>query len=517
MPNRRVTIMDLRMLLLHLRDTSSDRAVARDTGLHRQTVSRYRLWATAHGLLTDPLPSLEQLQATLAATLPPAAPPQNRSSVAPYRDQVLTLRAQGVEVAALYQRLREQGYAGSYAAVYRFVRSLEPRTPDATVRVERAPGEEAQVDFGAVGPLQDPDTGASRKAWAFVMTLAWSRYSFVTFVFDQTVPTWLRCHQRAFEFFGGVPERVVIDNLKAGITQACWDDPQVQASYRECAEHYGFRIAPCRPHTPQHKGKVESGVHYVQRNFCGGRAPSTLAAANTAVLAWCRTTAGERCHGTTREAPRARFEQVEAARLRALPGHPYEYGVWKLARVHRDCYVTFEKAYYSVPFRLVGQQVQVRGGTSEVRLYTADYALVATHARAAQPGTRQTHLDHLPPHKLPGLTQTREQAQAEAAALGPHTAAVVAALLADPVLERLPLAARLVRLTERYAPARLEAACGRALAFGDPSYRTVAQILAAGLEMHPAPGAAPAAPSSATFRRSASELLGHLFGGRLWS
>jgi transposase len=517
MPNRRVTIMDLRMLLLHLRDTPSDRAVARDIGLHRQTVSRYRHWATTHDLLTDPLPSLEQIQTTLATTLPATPPPQNVSSVAPYRDQVLTLRAQGVEVAALYQRLTEQGYTGSYAAVYRFVRSLEPPVPDATVRVERAPGEEAQVDFGAVGRLQDPATGAWRKAWAFVMTLAWSRYAFVTFVFDQTVPTWLRCHQLAFAFFGGVPARVVIDNLKAGITHACWDDPQVQASYRECAEHYGFRIAPCRPATPEHKGKVESGVHYVQRNFFGGRAPSSLSAANADVLVWCRMTAGERCHGTTHEAPRARFEQVEAARLRPLPAAPYEYGVWKLAVVHRDCYVTFDNAYYSVPFRLVGQQVRVRGGAGEVRLYTPAYELVATHVRATQPGVRQTHLDHLPPYKLPGLTLTREAAQAQAAAIGPATAAVVAALLADPVLERLPVAGRLVRLAERYDVVRLEAACGRALDFGDPSYRTVAQILAAGLETAPLPTPPPAPPPTATFRRSAGELLEHLFGGRLWN
>lgn len=291
----------------------------------------------------------------------------------------------------------------------------------------------------------------------------------------------------------------------------------MQASYRECAEHYGFRIAPCRPATPEHKGKVESGVHYVQRNFFGGRPPSTLLDANREVLVWCRTTAGDRCHGTTREAPRVRFEQVEAARLRPLPATAYEYGLWKLAVVHRDCYVTFDNAYYSVPFRLVGQQVRVRGGATEVRVYTPEYELVATHARAATAGSRQTHLDHLPPYKLPGLTLTREHAQAQALAIGPATAAVVEALLADPVLERLPLAGRLVRLGERVGAARLEAACRRALAFGDPSYRTVAQILAAELEQAPLPPPPPAPLGGATFRRSAGELLGHLFGGRLWN
>lgn len=510
--------MDLRMLLLHVRDNPSDRAVARDTGLNRRTVARYRQWATAQQLLTDPLPSLEQIQTCQAATLPPSAPPQNISSVEPYRAVVLTLRTQGVEVAALYQRLRERGYTGSYSAVYRFVRALEPRTPDATVRVERAPGEEAQVDFGYIGRLQDDDTGTVRKAWAFVMTLAWSRYAFVCFVFDQTVPTWLHCHQRAFEFFGGVPGRVVLDNLKAGIIRACWDDPTAQAAYWECAEHYGFRIAPCRPATPQHKGKVESGVHYVQRNFFGGRPPGSLLQANADVLVWCRTTAGERVHGTTRESPHQRFTSGEAAVLRPLPASPYEHALWKSVTVHRDCYVTFDNAYYSVPFRLVGQTVRVRGGGRDVRIYTPQYELVATHVRAGAPGARQTQLDHLPPTKVPGLTLTRETCQAAATALGPFTGEVVAHLLADPVMDRLVLAGRLVKLADRYGAARLEAACARALHFGDPSYRTIAEILARQLEQEPV--AAPPPPPATTtfaFMRSATELLGHLFGGTRWN
>ena len=510
--------MDLRMLLLHLRDNPSDRAVARDTGLNRRTVARYRHWATTEHLLTDPLPPLEQVQGRLAATLPPTAPPQNVSSVAPYREIVQTLRSQSVEVAAIYQRLTERGYTGSYSAVYRFVRALEPRTPDATVRVERAPGEEAQVDFGYVGRLHDPDSGAERKAWAFVMTLAWSRYAFVCFVFDQTVPTWLRCHQAAFEFFGGVPGRVVLDNLKAGIVRACWDEPEAQAAYWECAAHYGFRIAPCRPATPQHKGKVESGVHYVQRNFCGGRAPGPLLQANADVLVWCRTTAGERVHGTTHESPYQRFATTELAQLRPLPPSPYERALWKSVSVHRDCYVTFDNAYYSVPFRLVGQSVRVRGGGADVRIYTREYELVATHGRAAAPGQRQTQLDHLPPTKVPGLTLTRESCQTAASALGPATGQVVAHLLADPVMDRLTLAGRVVKLANRYGAARLEAACARALHYSDPSYRTIAEILARRLEQEPVPPIPPPAPPTTfTFMRTATELLGHLFGGTRWN
>ncbi|MFN8468275.1 MAG: IS21 family transposase [Caldilineaceae bacterium] len=161
----------------------------------------------------------------------------------------------GVEIAAIWARLQEQGYTGGYHPVYRLVRKLAPTQPEVFVRVERKPGEEAQVDFGYVGYLLDAASGRRRKAWAFVMTLSWSRHMYVEFVFDQTVATWLRLHRNALAFFSGVPQRIVIDNLKAGIVTACFDDPQVQHAYGECAEHYGFRVAPCRPATQNTKAK----------------------------------------------------------------------------------------------------------------------------------------------------------------------------------------------------------------------------------------------------------------------
>jgi transposase len=142
-----------------------------------------------------------------------------------------------------------------------------------------------QVDFGYAGRMIDPETGELRQTWAFVMTLSWSRHQYVEFVFNQKVETWLRLHRNAFLFFSEVPERVVIDNLKAGIVRVCWHEPQAQQAYRECAEHYGFLIKPCHPRTPEHKGKVEKGgVHYVKRNFLGGRQPTTLAHGSSLVV-----------------------------------------------------------------------------------------------------------------------------------------------------------------------------------------------------------------------------------------
>ena len=508
--------MDLYHLLLQLRDTPSDRAVARATGLNRRTVQRYRTWATTQHLLIDPLPALTTLHALRETTLGLPPPPQTVSSVEPYRELVVALRAHGVEVAAIQQRLRERGYRGHYSSVHRFVRALEPSLPDATVRVERSPGEEAQVDFGAAGLLIDPLTGALRKAWVFVMVLSWSRHMFVAFSFDQTVASWIDLHRRAFTFFGGVPRRVVIDNLKAGITKAAWDDPQVQATYRECAAHYGFRITPCRPATPQHKGKVEQGgVHYVTRNFLGGRAPTTLTQADADGRAWCLTTAGERVHGTTQAVPLQRFADAEQAALQALPATAYDLGIWKQLTVARDCYLVFARAYYSVPFRLIGQVVQVRGGSQTVEVYTHDYQLVATHTRADQPGQRVTHLDHLPPFKLPGLLRTREGCAVEAARVGPATTAVVQDLLDDPVVDRLLAVGRILRLADRYGPGRLEAACTRAVAFAAATFRTIEHILQQELDQEPLTDPAPA-PSAQQFVRSAEDLLGTLTGGVTW-
>lgn len=516
MPVRRISTVDIREMLRHMRQGRSDRGVARALGIDRKTVGRYRAWAIEHGLLTGPLPTLEDLQRLLAETWPVARPPQNVSSIEPYREVVDKLRDAGVEVAAIHERLQERGYSGSYSSVYRFVRRQEPHDPVVTVRVETPAGEESQVDFGYAGLMVDPETGELRKTWAFVMILSFSRHQYVEFVFDQSVATWLRLHRNAFAFFEGVPQRVVIDNLKAGIARACWAEPEAQHAYRECAEHYGFLIAPCRPRTPQHKGKVEQGgVHYVKRNFLGGREPTTITQANRDVLRWVYTTAGQRDHGTTHERPLDRF-RIERAALQPLPATPYDLATWKQVKLHRDCYVVFEQAYYSAPFRLVGELLWVRGGSQQVQIYTTTYQLVATHARAAQPGERRTNPDHLPAHKVAGLLLSRESCHQRASVIGPATVEVVERLLTHRPEDRLRTAGRLLRLGERFGPERLEAACARALRFDDATYVTIKHILEQGLDQTEALVPAPA-PVALTFARPAVELVGHLEGGRPWN
>jgi len=261
-------------------------------------------------------------------------------------------------------------------------------------------------------------------------------------------------------------------------------------------------IDPNPPKSPHLKGKVEQGgVHYVKRNFLAGRDPEPLDVRNAKLRGWCAQVAGERVHGTTRERPLARFREAEQAALRPLPATPYDLARWGNARVYRDCHLTFERAYYSAPFRLVGQALWVRAGTRTVELYTADHELVATHDRATAPGQRQTTLAHLPPEKVPGLVLTREDCRAQAQAIGPATSTLVDRLLDHRPEDRLRPAGRLVRLVAPYSAARLEQACARALAYGavgadgTGAYASVRRILHGELDHLPLDEGAGGAPS----------------------
>lgn len=258
---------------------------------------------------------------------------------------------------------------------------------------------------------------------------------------------------------------------------------------------------------------------YVQRSFMPLLpADCTLAEANRRVEQWLVTTAGLRDHGTTHQAPLGRFERVERAALLPLPAAAYDPAVWKQVKLHRDGHVVFEKSFYSAPSRLVGQTLWLRAGLREIRLFGSDFTLLATHPRAAGPGSRLTHPDHLPPGKARGLTATRATAQAEADAVGPRTAQVVAELLESRPVDRLRTVLRVLALAETFTPARLEAACTRGLAFGDASLPTLRRILAEGLDELVLPlAASPADDAPTQFARPAAELADTILGGAPWN
>jgi transposase len=503
----RIHVNHLRELIYRLRAGESQRRIAKDMGLSRTTVSKYQSWAETQGYLdaSHPLPD----EATLVAALgEPPRPPSTKSSVEPYREIVQSWVDQGVEMMAIWQHLQDDyQYAGSYSAVRRFVNKLQSTTPEVYVRVHTAPGEEMQVDFGGVGQLYDPVSDRLRRAYVFVATLCYCRHQYAEFVFDQKTATWIGLHRRAFESFGGVPKRVVPDNLKAAVVKSVVHDPVLGEAYRRMAQHYGFLVSPTRPRTPRHKGKVENGVRYVKRNFVAGREFLDIHTANQHLHTWVMERAGTREHGTTHQAPLYLFNEYERTALLPLPEHPFTLREVKPVTVHPDCHVQIDKSYYSVPYVYVGQTLDAYISERIVELYKG-LELVATHERSLKPGEWHTRLEHYPEHKAAYLERTPAYCRQVAARVGAATREVVETLLGDRPLYRLRSVQAILRLEETVGAERLEAACARALHFGDPRYRRIKTILNAGLDREPLPDAIPAVcVQKHVFARSGAEFF----------
>ena len=403
----------------------------------------------------------------------------------PYRQPVTAWWQAGVQGTAIYQALvRQYGFSGSYLSVARFLQGLKATVPNATVMLEFAPGDAVQVDFGRGPALVDTHTGELGASWVFVMTLCWSRHQYAELVEDQTLWTWLACHRRAFEWFNGVPRRVIIDHPKCALTRACCHDPDVQRAYGELAEGYGFRIAPCPPRQPQKKGRVEAGVKDVKGNCLALRDFRNLADANQQLWAWVLETAGNRCHGTTRQRPLTQFTEAEQGLLQPLPAVPPVPACWAKVKVHRDAHVQFDSGLYAVPFRWIRQELWLKATPTMVQVFQ-DLVLVATHPRLFWTGDRSTVNDHLPPdaraYCLPDTPWCLQQAEP----MGSACHALVQQVFADRVLDNRRAVQGILRLGKSYGPVRLEAACRRALEFANPRYRTVKTILAKGLDQLP--------------------------------
>ena len=295
-------MVQYRQVLVCMRQGDTDREIARAGLMGRPKAVRLRAIAAEQGWL-EPEAALPDDSAIAAVVGAARRPRSTISTVESHRVQVERWVAGGVSGVAIHAALvRGHGYRGSYSAVRRIVAAIgAARPPEATVALHFAPGDAAQVDFGAGPILVDPAVGEPRRTWCFEMTLAWSRHQYVEFVWDQSVATWLGCHRRALEWFGAVPARPVIDKPKCAITRACIHDPFVQRAYAKCAEGYGFRIDPCPPADPQKKGIVEAGVKYVKRNFLPLRQFRDLADLNDQARRWVMEEAGVRIHGTTRD------------------------------------------------------------------------------------------------------------------------------------------------------------------------------------------------------------------------
>lgn len=480
MGNRRFEMYEIRHVITRMRLGESDREIERAGLMGRRKAGQLRTVAKGQGWLdlSRPLPPNEVLETLIQS---PRIQQASQSLAAPMAALISTWMEQGVQATTIHAALVERyGFNGGYDSVKRFIKRNKKATP-ATVFLDHSPAETAQIDFGAGPVITDVYTGEVMKTWFFVMTLPCSKHMYAELVTNQRVETWLGCHRRAFEHFGGTPLKVVIDNPKCAITRACYYEPQVQRAYAEYAEGYAVLVSACPPRDPQKKGVVESSIKYVKNSFAKLREFRSLADANRQLHEWVMGVAGNRVHGTTKQKPLVRFAEMEKDFLRPLPDIAPELAAWASVKLHGNCHVQFEKAFYSAPFTLVHKALWLRATEKTVQIFH-DQKLVATHPRLSKPGTRSTVQDHLPPEATAYLMRDPQWCLAQAEKIGEHCLALVHGLFAHRVLDNLRAVQGLLQLQSRYGKRRLEAACARALEHEAGTYRNVKNILKTGLD-----------------------------------
>jgi len=408
--------------------------------------------------------------------------------------------------ARLIEVLHDHGFQGSYSSLLRYLDKNNIKSEAPIVRIETKPGHIAQVDFGHIGKIYDEDTGEHVKAYVFVMVLGYSRDAYREIVKSQDITTWCNCHIHAFEYFGGVPEVIIPDNLKSAIIKASFMDPVANRSYADLAGHYNFQIDPCLPGTPEHKGKVESGVKYVKNNFIPLREFKNFTDANAQLMDWEKNTARVRIHGTTRRQPKELFDKYEEEALRSLPHDRFEITLWKDLKVGRDIHVQCNQAYYSVPCELRGEQVQVRITSSQIAVFHNN-KIVAVHYPALK-GKRRTNYDHYPPDKNRYMKWDTDYCISLAEKTGKNTLIVIQKLLHHEPIRSLRSAQNILRKAEKYGTDKLEDACTRAVHFGNYTYHGIKNILEKDLDTT---ACVPTEPEQkkldATYARDINQLL----------
>lgn len=405
----------------------------------------------------------------------------------------------------LFQVLQEKGFNGSYSSLMRYVMKNSAVKGRPIFRIETKPGEVAQVDFGYAGRIYDELSQKEIKAYVFVMVLGFSRDAYFEIVRSQDIQTWCLCHIHAFEHFASVPKIVIPDNLKSAIIKAAYCDPLPNRSYADLAKHYGFQIDPCIAGVPEHKGKVESGVKYVKNNFLPLRTFTNFTDANKQLSEWNKNIARVRIHGTTMRKPAELFIAFEKAALLPLTTERFEIPVYKRLKVGRDIHIQFDKAYYSVPYGLRSEYVLGRKTESQVAIFH-DNELVAVHFPIFA-GKRRTNKNHYPPDTGKYMEWDTEYCIREAGKVGVNTTRIVHSLLNEEVIRNLRSAQNIIRLQKKYGAERLEAACTRAVYFGNYDYHSIKTILEKELDKNNDIFSPPERKLSETYARNIDELI----------
>jgi len=442
----------------------SFRRIARELGIHRETVGRYVRLAAEQAKPARVTAGTGQADGPKPAKVPPGNAVE-QSRCVPFRDVIVAKLELGLSAQRIWQDLvAENGFTASYSSVKRYVRRLGQGVPLPFRRMECEPGQEGQIDLGR-GAAVVTDGKRRRFPHVFRIVLSCSRKAYSESVWRQTTESFIRCLENAFRHFGGVPRTLVIDNLRAAVTRADWYDPELNPKVEAFCRHYGTVILPTKPYTPRHKGKIERGIGYVKSNALRGHRFASLAEQNRHLLDWETQVADHRIHGTTREQVAGRFERIERKALLPLPATPFPFFHEGQRSVHRDAHVEVDKAYYSVPPEYVTRKVWVRWDARLVRVFNHRFEQIAVHVKR-EPGRFSTDPAHISPKKISSIERGAAWLLRRAALIGPETERWAQAMLRARGIQGLRVLQGLQALAGRYPCHAIEEACRSALSQG---------------------------------------------------
>ena len=489
MPAKRVSMRRVREILrLKFENGATDRAIAVAVGVARSTVQLCvaRVLAAGLGWPLPPALSDPGLEAMLFSPRGGSRPGARQKPEADWAVVHRERRRPGVTLQLLweeYRALHPEGYGYSrWCELYRgWENRLAPR-----MRQTHPGGERLFVDYaGQTVEVVDGGTGEVRMAQVFVAVLGASNYLYAEASWTQALPDWIGAHVRALAFLGGVPRQIVPDNLRSGVSRANWYEPGINPTYGDFAAHYRTAILPARVRRPRDKAKVEVGVLVVERWILARLRHQrffSLAELNSAIAALVAELNARpmRKLGASR---RQLFEQLDQPALAPLPAEPFVYAEWRMRRVALDYHVDIDGHYYSVPHRLLREQVEARVTAHTVEVFHRGER-VAAHVRSGLRGRHTTLPEHMPQAHRRHAEWTIERIRREAAAVGAATAALTARILESRPHPEQGFRACLgiLRLVRSYGAGRVEAACARGLEIGARSYGSVQSILRHGLD-----------------------------------
>jgi transposase len=477
------------ILYQHTKNISA-RSIAKSFGISRTTIQKYLQLATVHGynnkVNDDALQEIaikveESLYKTTNINVDGSIIRSFRSApvmatLLKYQDWIKDwLKTPNMTHTQIKRLLAEEDVAVSERSINRFIQKCFPDLPKYTVHLTTEAGLEAQVDFGYVGYMHDAQ-GKTRKTYAFVMTLAHSRYRYVEFVFAQDQISWAKVHINAFQFFGGVPLCIVLDNLKAGVIKPDIFDPTLNETYSELSRFYGFTIDPAKAYKPEHKGKVERSVRIVKEQLIAGRQYTDIDSANAYALKWCKLEISHLICSSIGKKPIDVFNQEEKDRLLALPSGFFDMPQWVMAKIHRDHHFVVEGNFYSVPTRYIGELINVRIGLKTISAYYK-HRIIKTHPRNFDKGQWITDRLDYPESARYYLDNNRDVCLELAKSIGSSTHQMIQHIGLAGTRIALRKSQAILRLATKYGNDRLEAACLRSVTYDNYEYRALCNIL----------------------------------------